>query len=457
MSGRSEIGGRLLGLRQGSTRLVRGVLGGRGTSFAFAQTLLTQFLVLALNVGTGIITARLLGPEGRGAFGAITLWPTFLSTMIIGGLPLAQVYYMRNAKPEEQAEVLGASILLAFVLGIIGAVAAVVAIPMAMSGHYPAEVVALAPYAAVVTVMSFFAVLLKNSFTALDRFGSFNTMSWLDPALYLVFLVAAALAIGLTPAVSAFAMWSSTAVCLCVIAYKLWRILPPRFSHPGRWLPGLLSYTVRAVGIGTLGSLTFYLDRLFLVAVISPEEFGLYLVAFSLSRLLMVLQTAASAVMLPAMAGKSPEEASALHDRTFRLMLVAVILAGIVVWVLGGPALSLLYGKEFGAAHALFLVLVVEEAFSALAQVSSQLYLAMGRPGYVSIAQVAAFATLGLGLFLLVPVMGAMGAAVAATMSSLVRMIMMLAGMPRVLGLHRPRLSVLPAELLGYARKFARS
>ena len=69
----------------------------------------------------------------------------------------------------------------------------------------------------------------------------------------------------------------------------------------------------------------------------------------------------------------------------------------------------------------------------------------------------AAFATLGLGLFLLVPVMGAMGAAVAATMSSLVRMIMMLAGMPRVLGLHRPRLSVLPAELLGYARKFARS
>ncbi|MDT8266043.1 hypothetical protein RQ832_22535, partial [Roseomonas sp. DSM 102946] len=131
-------------------------------------------------------------------------------------------------------------------------------------------------------------VLLKNSFTALDRFGSFNTMSWLDPALYLVFLVAVAFAIGLTPAVSAFAMWTSTAVCLCVIAYKLWRILPPRFSHPGRWLPGLVSYTVRAVGIGTLGSLTFYLDRLFLVAVISPEEFGLYLVAFSLSRLLMV-------------------------------------------------------------------------------------------------------------------------------------------------------------------------
>ena len=73
MSGRSETGGRLLGLRQGSTRLVRGVLGGRGTSFAFAQTLLTQFLVLALNVGTGIITARLLGPEGRGAFGAMEL------------------------------------------------------------------------------------------------------------------------------------------------------------------------------------------------------------------------------------------------------------------------------------------------------------------------------------------------------------------------------------------------
>ena len=54
MSGRSETGGRLLGLRQGSTRLVRGVLGGRGTSFAFAQTLLTQFLVLALNVGTDL-------------------------------------------------------------------------------------------------------------------------------------------------------------------------------------------------------------------------------------------------------------------------------------------------------------------------------------------------------------------------------------------------------------------
>ena len=66
---------------------IRWVLRGRSGSAATLQTILTRLLILAINVGTGIITARLLGPEGRGEQAAMALWPQLLGYAMTLGLP----------------------------------------------------------------------------------------------------------------------------------------------------------------------------------------------------------------------------------------------------------------------------------------------------------------------------------------------------------------------------------
>ena len=47
--------------------------------FALFQSVGTQGLITLANLATGVITARLLGPDGRGIFTAVSTWPQFAS------------------------------------------------------------------------------------------------------------------------------------------------------------------------------------------------------------------------------------------------------------------------------------------------------------------------------------------------------------------------------------------
>ena len=54
-----------------------------------------KLLVVLLNAGTGILTARALHPQGRGELAAILLWPQLLAGTLTLGLPSAVTYHLR--------------------------------------------------------------------------------------------------------------------------------------------------------------------------------------------------------------------------------------------------------------------------------------------------------------------------------------------------------------------------
>src|SRR5690349_8489573 len=76
--------------------LARRIVEGEGAFYGLLLTVLTQVAVIGINVITGVITARLLGPDGRGEFAAITLWPQVLSGLASMGLPIAATYNICN-------------------------------------------------------------------------------------------------------------------------------------------------------------------------------------------------------------------------------------------------------------------------------------------------------------------------------------------------------------------------
>ena len=60
-------------------KVIRLVMEGHSSFGAVLQTLLVRVFILAINLATGIITARALGPIGRGELAAMQLWPYFLA------------------------------------------------------------------------------------------------------------------------------------------------------------------------------------------------------------------------------------------------------------------------------------------------------------------------------------------------------------------------------------------
>src|SRR4051812_39221001 len=74
---------------------------------ATLQTFGAQLAVTMINILTGILTARLLGPEGRGLLAVLTLWPQLLGHLAGSAFASGLVYYLKSAR-DTGAELTGA-------------------------------------------------------------------------------------------------------------------------------------------------------------------------------------------------------------------------------------------------------------------------------------------------------------------------------------------------------------
>src|SRR5262245_54157792 len=118
------------------------LLRGKSGFAAVAQTGITTAFVLVLNVATGILCARLLGADGRGALSALLLTPQLLVFLFQLGLPVALVLNVKN-RPDDSAGLLGAALVLAAALGVLASCAGLVLVPRLLA-QYDANVLTLA-------------------------------------------------------------------------------------------------------------------------------------------------------------------------------------------------------------------------------------------------------------------------------------------------------------------------
>ena len=87
---------------------------------AVAHSILSKIVILGLQAGTGILTARTLLPVGRGELAAMILWPLFMASVTTLGVPSSLIYYLRH-RPEERERLIANGFLMATVLGVIAA------------------------------------------------------------------------------------------------------------------------------------------------------------------------------------------------------------------------------------------------------------------------------------------------------------------------------------------------
>lgn len=426
---------------------VRAVLAGRGMAAAFAQTMAAQVLVVALNVATGVLTARVIGPEGRGVFTAVTFWPLFISFVAVAGLGNAAVVRLRT-EPDRAGGIVAATLSLALLAGLAAGALGALAAPWLMGHRYGPDVVAFAVAATlVVTVLNCLNLVLRPLLIGLDRLGAANAGTWANAGLYLAALLGVWGAWGLTGETAALCQFGAGAVILAWLGRRLFAAVRPSLAGWRGHARALGAFAGRAAPGEVMATIAQNLDKLVLVPLIPAAELGLYAVAFSLSRLMMIIQVAIGSVALPAMAGREPAAAKAVHDGLFRGVLAAVLAVCAGAFLLGDWALSLLYGQAFAGAGPLFRVLVVEAALTCLCTPCVQLFLGLGRPGHVSRIEGAALAVSLGGLVALVPWLGALGAAIAVALSAALRLGLLLRGLSSVLRLGPPSLRPAPGEL----------
>lgn len=409
----------------------------RGAS-AIMQSVWSKSAILGLQAGTGVLTARTLGPEGRGELAAMILWPLLIANVTTLGLPSALIYHFRN-QVKERRQIGGNGLATAAVSGAVAGALAFTVLPWWLR-QYPQTVIHAAQLFLLTVPLCSVTLAGRAILEASHDFAASNAIQLLTPLATLLVLLFLLFGHSVTPYTAAVAY---IAASLPSFGYMLFRVAYLGFCAVRPQLAivrQILQYGIRSYGIDILGTLALQVDQVLVVSLLTADAMGSYAVVLSLSRMLNVFQNSAVMVLFPKAAGRDVEDVLVMTGKCVRISGLVSAFFGVLICIFGYTLLRLVYGADYASAADALRILTIEAVLSGMTFVLAQPFMALNRPGTVTFVQ-------GLGLSLSVPMMlwlipryGVYGAALSLLASTSARLLLVCASFRIVLARSRPRL-----------------
>jgi O-antigen/teichoic acid export membrane protein len=381
-------------------------------------TFLTLGATFLLGMVSSVLTARYLGPEGKGILTLVLLLPALCVSLGSFGLGAANVYLLRRREVRmgtlmgnSFAVALAATILASGVIGIAwpwlgGRVLHGVEPELAVLGLLSLPMLFLTDY--------LFGLLLGT-----QRVVRYNAVS-ISAKVFSVAALALALVVlraGVTGAIVASVLGSLITVVFLLGALRA----------AGGKLPAALRVDFgslrRALGYGGrehVGNIAMFLsyrvDMFFVAALAGTAAVGIYSIAVMMAELFFYLPNAVSTVLFPRLAGRSEWEGARNAAQTARVISAAVG-AGVLLSIpLASPAVRLAFSSAFLPAVPAFFGLLPGIYALSISKVLSRYFTgSLGQPLLNARAQGISLAVnLPLNV-LLIPRYGILGAAIASS------------------------------------------
>jgi O-antigen/teichoic acid export membrane protein len=405
---------------------------------AVVQSIASKAAILALQAGTGILTARTLGPAGRGELAAMILWPLFVASITTLGVPSSLIYHLRRS-PEDRERLIANGFILSAVMGTVAAGATVFILPWWLRQYSP-QIVHAAEWFLITVPICAVTLAGRAVLEGSHDFSASNGVQILTPFMTLVGLLAFLAFHRITPYTAAFAYIAASIPVFWYMIVRMRRAGMSALGMPDNAMTQILGYGIRSYGIDVLGTLALQVDQVLVVGLLSSSAMGSYVVVLSLSRMLNLFQNSVVMVLFPKAAGRSQEDVMDLTGEAVRVSGLVTAVCGVFVCLAGPTLLRMLYGQEYVAAVGALRILVAEVILSGATFVLAQAFMALDRPGVVTILQ-----ALGLSLSIpmmlwLIPRYGIYGAAVSLLTSTVARLLFVCVGFRVFLKTRPPKL-----------------
>lgn len=367
-----------------------------------------NYLTVLLGFLTGPITARVLGPSGRGELAAAAAYGGAVVLVLSWGLPHAVSY--RVSTGESKPGELLRPVMRWAALGAIPAAGAGLAVGFLLTNFSGpgrvgvAVVVALSPLGVVALCLE----AMHRGRGDLETLTRARIVSIGLPAIGVVTLwLAGALSIGSVLAVTTVGSIST----LAFVAIRLGAAREGRVA-----LRPLLEYGSRSVlAVGAV-VVSGRLDQAIIAPVLGSRDLGLYAVAVSISSLPLGLAYAISNRSWSEVGRAPAGEDSDIGALYVRRTVAAVFFATTLLALVAPFAIPFLFGPEFQASVAPTLILLPATVAGGLVMAGETGLSALGYPGRASWAQAGGTVIGILALVVLIGPFGINGAALATTL-----------------------------------------
>jgi O-antigen/teichoic acid export membrane protein len=399
----------------------------------YGSTTIGQGLLLGLGTLTGILAARMLGPSGRGEYAAIIIWPMAIVGLVALGINQAITFNI-GRRAFTVSEVATAVSSIGLIQGAVSVVVGLIAVHFALAKYSP-TVQHLGSIFALFTPVLILSGNPANLFQGMQDPLRFNIIRVAPALTYLVGLVGLYFTHHANLTSVIFFQLLGYVVTLVLGVTMVWHILKPRWQWNALTIPSLIHFGFRAQATNLTNYFNQRIDQLVLSLFVPPQQLGFYVVAVTLSTVVTVFPQAAGIVTFARGSGQHLEDAKATIGHSFRASLIWLLICGSLLYMLCPMLIRLVFGGAFSGSILACRILLPGALMIGLNQVLYNGASALGRPGLPSCAEGASMAVTAIGLYLLVPRYGYIGAAIVSSVAYTFSFLLMLGLSHRLLGL----------------------
>jgi len=338
----------------------------------------SSFFGAGVNIAILFVTARALGPAGRGLFVAVTTWVALAATL--AGLSLGQVshrQFQQRTGDAWLAELFGTMIMLA-------SVACVVAFVMiwflamgaeGSSDRMPRRLMALAGVMLPLLVLDDYA---RNLLASTARLRTYAAAQAVGSALKLLLVLAAIgpLGLGVSGAVLALVLGQSVVVAVEVRA--LWQEGGRSIRVSLRQALALLKDSLRLHPNTVASFLLIQGNVLLLSHFAGSSAVGLYQLAQQLVLTMLLIPQAASLTLYSKVAQLGPDRAWPHQKRLMAQVIAVIVTVGVLAVLVVPVFIRLFAGPAFAPAADIFRVLVLSAVGMSLAEMMAPQWFGRG-------------------------------------------------------------------------------
>jgi O-antigen/teichoic acid export membrane protein len=275
---------------------------------------------------------------------------------------------------------------------------------------------------------------LTDFFRGMDRLDFFNACRTLRPTLRFGALAAAfALGGGLLEALQAVLL--SELLALPIQLAILLRLCRPSFSGARSIAAALASFGARLEAAAAIGQVDYRVAGFIVAFYTASDQLAFFAIAESLVTQLMALPTLVGTVLLPKIARQDDAEASRMTSATCRSMLFVIASVALLIAATSQPLIHLLYGSDYLPTAIVVVALLPVAIGRAGAGILSRYIVVVNRLRILAFANAATLVVHTALLLLLVPSGGIVGAALATSVSYILRLAIVVGAFARLAGI----------------------
>jgi O-antigen/teichoic acid export membrane protein len=384
-----------------------------GFAAAFRKTASFNMATTLLSATSGLLIARWLNPTGRGQYAGVTTWVFFVLVFGEVGLSSAVVYFVSRDPSRARTLVRTATVYLTAV-SIPLAGAALLLSPILSRGDLQLLHVYHVAFASIPVAFIGAAPSFALQSLSLPRWGLVRLS---QPLIFVLLIVSLRIntALTLLSTVTAYVAATAAQTVLAWVLYWAARPAPGRLDLT--LLPPLLRYGLPSFLAGGPALINGRVDQLVLALVVPAADLGRYAVAVALTTIAAPLTSAFGNVLFPRLAADAVlTEVGRAHIRSslranYAVSLAVALLVSIACYWLIAPV----FGPAYSGVYTLVLILAPGAVLVASNQLIGDALRGLGKPLVAARAECLGAVLTVVGLGVLVPLTGVVGAALTST------------------------------------------